>query len=88
MLAALALCAWHDGAAARTKTPKRESQRPPTILCLRPADMQLARQKENDRKVLDCLLQTAGGAEDDQWPSQLRGCLSTSGVIRIPDCHY
>jgi hypothetical protein len=88
MLAALALCAWHDSAAARTKTPKRESQQPPTILCLRPADMQLARQKENDRKVLDCLLQTADGAEVDQWPSQLRGCLSTSGVIRIPNCHY
>jgi hypothetical protein len=80
------LCAWHDGAAARTKTPKRESQRPPTILCQRPADVRLIRQKESDRKILDCLLQTANSAGDDQWQPKLRRGLSTSGVIRISDC--
>jgi len=88
VLAALALCAWHDTAAARAKSPKRESQRPPTILCLRPADAQLVRQEESDRKILECLLQAANGAEDDQWQPELRRCLSTSGVIRISDCQY
>jgi hypothetical protein len=88
VLAALALCAWHDGGAARTKLPKRDSQRPPTILCLRAADVRLTTERGSDRKILDCLLQTANGAEDDQWQPELRRCLSASGVIRISECQY
>jgi hypothetical protein len=87
-LAALALCALHDPVVARSKTPKRESHRPLTILCLRPAHVRLAKEKGSDRKILDCLLQTANGAEDDQWQPELRRCLSASGVIRISDCQY
>jgi hypothetical protein len=89
--AALASCAWHNDAAARTKTVKRDGRQPPTILCLRPADTRRVREKESDRKILDCLLQTANdanGAQGDQWQSELRRCLSTSGVIRVADCQY
>jgi hypothetical protein len=88
VLAASAFCSWHDVAAARVKTPKRESQHPATILCLGPVEARAVHQKTSDRKILDCLLQTADSTGDDQWQAQFRACLSASGVIRAAGCEY